>query len=165
MQKEIKLSLSEFKSKVDRIKNSQFSNEAPFTVSPHFEFENIELEGNLLVIEKTLKPIYSGSPYHGVMGTIRSEVVETNDGIKLKPHYSNLNIAGLKFMTYFGSFFIIMIFTCLLLFDFNIYYIPALLLTELFFLFFIKLSKNSSIEELEKYHNELIDYIVSFKSN
>jgi hypothetical protein len=129
--------------------------ESLFSVEPHFQWNNVRLKGNKLVIERSAKPFDKSSKYRGVSGIIESEIITENNKTILRARIT-LDTAMAVFFKYAVGLSIGTIGLFWLALDFNYVVLCLVILFEGFIFGVIPLIQSDSLNDLTDYYHSVI---------
>lgn len=126
-----------------------------FSVEPHLQWDNVRIQGNKLVIERSAKPFDKISRYRNVSGTIECEIIADNEKTILKSRIT-LDTAMATFLKYVVGIAIAVIGTSWLVLDFNYFLLFVLVLFEGFIFGVIPIIQREYLDDLTDYYNSVI---------
>ena len=121
----------------------------------HFQWDNVRLIGNKLIIERSAKPFDKTSRYRGVSGTIESEIIANNEKTILISKIT-LDTAMYTFLKYSVGIAVGMIGLLWMILDLNYYVLFGLILFEGFIFGVTPLIQSDSLDDLTDYYNSVI---------
>ncbi|MBA4056449.1 MAG: hypothetical protein C0490_17165, partial [Marivirga sp.] len=128
-------------------------------VPPYIQWDNVKLNGNRLLIEKSAKPLDKFSRYAGISGTIQSEIISDKDKTILRARIT-LDTAMADVLKYVLGTVVGLSGVLWLVFDFDFRILIGLLAIEWFIFWVTPRFQNTALDDLVDYYNVLINEAV-----